>query len=93
MWTRSGACYEGEARKGHVPGPASFTACRCLQYAYCLDELKVDESKVNPNGGAIALGHPIGCTGARQTVTLLNELARHGSDKVWAFPSWRPLGF
>uniref|UniRef100_A0A8B9LZA0 Acetyl-CoA acyltransferase 1 n=1 Tax=Astyanax mexicanus TaxID=7994 RepID=A0A8B9LZA0_ASTMX len=32
--------------------------------------------KVNPNGGAIALGHPLGCTGARQVVTLLNELKR-----------------
>lgn len=33
-------------------------------------------SKVNPNGGAIALGHPLGCTGARQIATLLYELKR-----------------
>jgi len=36
------------------------------------------EEKVNVNGGAVALGHPIGCTGARITVTLLNELRRRG---------------
>jgi acetyl-CoA C-acetyltransferase len=36
------------------------------------------EEKVNVNGGAVALGHPIGCTGARLTVTLLYELARRG---------------
>jgi acetyl-CoA C-acetyltransferase len=37
-----------------------------------------DEDKVNVNGGAVALGHPIGCTGARLTVTLLHELHRRG---------------
>ena len=36
------------------------------------------EEKVNVNGGAVALGHPIGCTGARLTVTLLHELKRRG---------------
>ncbi len=40
--------------------------------------LHMDQSKVNVNGGAIALGHPLGCTGARQTVTLLEELKRAG---------------
>ena len=34
--------------------------------------------KVNPKGGAIALGHPLGCTGARQIATLLHELKRRG---------------
>ncbi len=38
-----------------------------------------DDFKVNPNGGAIALGHPAGCTGVRQTVTLLHELARRAN--------------
>ncbi|AFM05786.1 acetyl-CoA acetyltransferase [Bernardetia litoralis DSM 6794] len=37
-------------------------------------DLKIDESKVNPNGGAIALGHPLGCTGAKLTIQLMNEL-------------------
>ena len=41
-------------------------------------ELDVDHSKVNVNGGAIALGHPLGATGARLMTTLLNELERTG---------------
>lgn len=42
-------------------------------------ELKeLDYSRVNPNGGAIALGHPLGCTGAKLTVSLLHELRRRG---------------
>ncbi|MBS4023201.1 MAG: acetyl-CoA C-acyltransferase [Dethiobacter sp.] len=40
--------------------------------------LGLDEEKVNVNGGAIALGHPLGCTGAKLTVTLLAELERRG---------------
>uniref|UniRef100_A0A8B9RPH6 Acetyl-CoA acyltransferase 1 n=1 Tax=Astyanax mexicanus TaxID=7994 RepID=A0A8B9RPH6_ASTMX len=43
---------------------------------YCVEKLGIPLRKVNPNGGAIALGHPLGCTGARQVVTLLNELKR-----------------
>jgi acetyl-CoA acyltransferase len=39
-------------------------------------QLELDEARLNPNGGAIALGHPLGCSGARVTVTLLYELAR-----------------
>jgi len=41
-------------------------------------ELGLDTDKVNPNGGAIALGHPLGCTGARQVATILPELKRRG---------------
>lgn len=41
-------------------------------------QLELDPAIVNPNGGAIALGHPLGCTGARQTVTLMHELERRG---------------
>src|SRR5436305_3398645 len=41
-------------------------------------ELKPDMEKVNPNGGAIALGHPVGCTGARLVTTALHELERTG---------------
>jgi acetyl-CoA C-acetyltransferase len=37
--------------------------------------------KINVNGGAIALGHPIGCTGARIVVTLLHELRRRGGGR------------
>jgi len=46
------------------------------QALYCVRELGIDPAKVNPNGGAIALGHPLGCTGARLTATLLYELRR-----------------
>lgn len=48
-------------------------ASQCL---YCATELGIDQSKVNPKGGAIAFGHPLGCTGARQISTLLYELKR-----------------
>lgn len=48
------------------------------QAVYCVNTLKVPQSKLNVNGGAIALGHPLGCTGARQTATLLWELKRRG---------------
>jgi acetyl-CoA acetyltransferase len=43
---------------------------------YCRDKLGLDWSKMNPRGGAIALGHPLGATGARQVVTGLSELRR-----------------
>uniref|UniRef100_A0A672P8J4 3-ketoacyl-CoA thiolase B, peroxisomal-like n=1 Tax=Sinocyclocheilus grahami TaxID=75366 RepID=A0A672P8J4_SINGR len=46
------------------------------QAVYSVEKLGIPMEKVNPNGGAIALGHPLGCTGARQVVTLLNELKR-----------------
>ncbi len=42
----------------------------------CIKELGLDESKVNVNGGAIALGHPLGCSGARISATLLYEMKR-----------------
>lgn len=41
-----------------------------------LRELNIDQTKVNVNGGAIALGHPLGCTGAKLSVQLMNELKR-----------------
>jgi len=46
------------------------------QALYCTEKLGIPEDRLNPNGGAIALGHPLGCTGARQTATLLAELKR-----------------
>jgi len=42
----------------------------------CLRELEIDPDRLNVNGGAIALGHPLGCTGAKLTTTLLYELRR-----------------
>eukprot|EP01023_Acetabularia_acetabulum_P061670 TRINITY_DN7486_c0_g1_i1.p1 TRINITY_DN7486_c0_g1~~TRINITY_DN7486_c0_g1_i1.p1 ORF type:complete len:436 (+),score=106.13 TRINITY_DN7486_c0_g1_i1:183-1490(+) len=48
------------------------------QAHYCVSHLGIDPQKLNPNGGAIALGHPLGCTGARMTATLLHEMKRRG---------------
>jgi acetyl-CoA acyltransferase 1 len=52
-------------------------ASQCL---YCINELGLDERKINPKGGAIAFGHPLGVTGARQVSTLLTELRRTGKQ-------------
>jgi acetyl-CoA acyltransferase len=46
------------------------------QVLACLRELPIDPDKLNVNGGAIALGHPLGCTGAKLTATLLHEMKR-----------------
>ena len=48
------------------------------QAAYCQRELGIPDDKLNPNGGAIALGHPLGVSGTRMTATLLRELKRRG---------------
>lgn len=50
-------------------------ASQCL---WCANELGIPAEKINPKGGAIAFGHPLGCTGARQVSTLLYELKRTG---------------
>ncbi len=50
------------------------------QALYCVDELGLDPEIVNVNGGAIALGHPLGCTGAKLTATLLHEMKRRGVE-------------
>ncbi|MED6119676.1 3-ketoacyl-CoA thiolase 1, peroxisomal [Stylosanthes scabra] len=49
------------------------------QYVYSCKKLGLDRNKVNVNGGAIALGHPLGATGARCVATLLNEMKRRGN--------------
>jgi acetyl-CoA acyltransferase 1 len=49
-------------------------------YAYCVEELGLDINKVNVNGGAIALGHPLGATGVRQVVTGVSELRRRAKE-------------
>ncbi|KAL3494463.1 Thiolase, N-terminal domain-containing protein [Aspergillus germanicus] len=48
---------------------------------YCVEKLGLDHAKVNPRGGAIALGHPLGATGARQIATILSE-ARRSKKKI-----------
>jgi acetyl-CoA acyltransferase len=46
------------------------------QVLACLAELDIDRARLNVNGGAIALGHPLGCSGARMSVTLIHEMRR-----------------
>jgi acetyl-CoA C-acetyltransferase len=48
------------------------------QVLACVRELGLDEAKLNVNGGAIAIGHPLGATGVRLTLTLARELKRSG---------------
>jgi acetyl-CoA C-acetyltransferase len=52
-----------------------------VQVLAVLDETPIPADRLNVNGGAIALGHPIGCTGARLVVTLLHELERRGASR------------
>jgi acetyl-CoA acyltransferase len=49
------------------------------QVLACLKEMPIDADRLNVNGGAIALGHPLGCTGAKLTTTLLHEMKRRQS--------------
>ena len=52
------------------------------QAVYVKQELGLPDEKLNVNGGAIALGHPLGCTGAKLTATALNELKRRGGKRA-----------
>ncbi|MDH3444920.1 MAG: 3-oxoadipyl-CoA thiolase, partial [Deltaproteobacteria bacterium] len=49
------------------------------QVLACARELGIDLNKLNVNGGAIALGHPLGCSGARLMTTLVHEMKKRGS--------------
>ena len=51
------------------------------QTLYCKRELGIDDDRLNVNGGAIALGHPLGASGARLPVTLLHEMTRRDVDR------------
>ncbi len=51
------------------------------QSVACIDELKLDPERVNVNGGAVAIGHPTGCSGARIMATLVHEMARSSASK------------
>jgi acetyl-CoA acetyltransferase family protein len=50
------------------------------QFAYCVEQLKIPIDRINPNGGSIALTHPLGMTGVRQVVTGLEELRRRNGE-------------
>jgi len=49
------------------------------QVLACVNDLQIDPSRLNVNGGSIALGHPLGCSGARLSTTLIHEMRRRGS--------------
>ena len=49
------------------------------QVLACLTELDIAPDRLNVNGGAIALGHPLGCTGARMTTSIVHEMGRRGA--------------
>jgi len=57
-------------------GVVELNEAFAVQALACLRELPIDPDRLNVNGGAIALGHPLGCTGAKLTATLLYEMAR-----------------
>ncbi|KAL8139827.1 hypothetical protein V2J09_005848 [Rumex salicifolius] len=57
-----------------------ITEAFAAQFVYCQKKLGLDRDKVNVNGGAMALGHPLGATGARSIATLLHEMKRRGRD-------------
>jgi len=54
------------------------------QVVAVINELKLDPQRVNVNGGAIAIGHPLGCSGARISTTLLHEFRRRGARRAAA---------
>jgi acetyl-CoA acyltransferase len=56
-----------------------FNEAFAAQVLACQKELAIPEDKLNVNGGAIALGHPLGCTGARMTTSLVYEMRRRGA--------------
>jgi acetyl-CoA acyltransferase len=60
---------------------AEFNEAFAAQALACVDQLGIDEDLVNPSGGAIALGHPLGCSGARILTTLLHRMRRNGAAR------------
>jgi 3-oxoadipyl-CoA thiolase len=62
-------------------GAVELNEAFASQSLACLRDLGLDEEIVNADGGAIALGHPLGCSGTRISVTLLNRMAREGASR------------
>jgi len=52
-----------------------------VQSLAVIEDLEIDPELVNVNGGAIAIGHPLGCSGARLVTTLVHEMKKHGNVK------------
>jgi acetyl-CoA C-acetyltransferase len=73
------ATHKALARAGWAPSEialAELNEAFAAQVLACLRELPIARDKVNVNGGAVALGHPLGCSGARITGTLIHEMRR-----------------
>ena len=78
---RSGVLVAPAQAYGMAEHHLGFAGTMSLQPATLLaviHDLGIDESKLNVNGGAIALGHPLGASGAKLTVQLIHDLRRHG---------------
>jgi hypothetical protein len=73
-----------QTRRNNTTAPAGLLASlpqsdAVAQVIACDRELGFDPERLNVNGGAIALGHPIGCTGVRITTTLVHEMHKRGA--------------
>src|SRR6188474_3309306 len=80
-WTRSARSWRRRPRAGIDPGDVDLVELNeafASQSLVVIRELGLDPERVNVNGGAIALGHPLGMSGARLVVSLLHELRRRG---------------
>jgi acetyl-CoA acetyltransferase len=62
-------------------GSVELNEAFAVQVLACARRLGLDLDRLNADGGAIALGHPLGCSGARLVVTLLGRMQREGSDR------------
>jgi acetyl-CoA acyltransferase len=72
------------ARAGWAPSEialAELNEAFAAQVLACLRELPLARERVNVNGGAVALGHPLGCSGARIAGTLIHEMRRRGAKR------------
>ena len=81
-WGPVPATHKAMTRAGLKPADISLWEINeafAAQVLACNTDLAIDEEKLNVNGGAIALGHPLGCSGARLTVTLFHEMLRRGT--------------
>jgi acetyl-CoA C-acetyltransferase len=72
---------KSNGRKLEDYGLVELNEAFAAQVLACDRDLHFDRDRLNVNGGAIALGHPIGCTGARITVTLLHEMAKRRAPR------------
>ncbi len=72
----------GARRRGHALDEVDLIEINeafAAQVLACIGELGIEEERLNVNGGAIALGHPLGCSGARLMTTLAWELRRRNA--------------